>query len=297
MKIRSASKLFFLMFLAAVPGALQADTVSISQIYVSIGPNANTPSPSYGGYTANAQTGVASGGVNVGGNIVTTPTAYNVIGSGGTATVGTGSIIGTPFPSWLSVADPTGALASETGNMLYWSIVVSGMTGVNDISLSQLSVTQSSTDPLDSFGDPTQPSGVFSFSFSGVDYAADTVGILANGTQITSGSSAQLVNQLVITGFSADLDPALLSSITGVTFSGTDAQQMQEMDNAFESTLGNFSINTCFAYSGVAPSCDTVNVITPEPASVSLLLLALWLMPFIFYPNLYRIFGKWFRIK
>jgi hypothetical protein len=270
--------------------ALQAASVTLSPIYVSIGPNANTPSPSYGGYTANAQAGVSGGGVDVGGNMATTPTAYNVVGSGGTVTVSNSSIIGTPFPSWLSVAPPTlASLAGETGNMLYWSVIISGGPG-NTINLDTLNVTQISNDPLDSFGDGA--GGLFSASYAGASYAADHVGVLANGTTVTSGAGTQLVNSIVLTSFSAFLDPGILSADTGVTFSGTDAQQMKQMDDAFSFYLGNFAINTCFYYgdpagAGTPSTCDSVNVVkavnvvTPEPASFGSVILTLSMLPLV----------------
>ncbi len=257
--------------------SLQADDVTISQIYVSIGPNANAPSPSYGGYTTNAQAGVQAGGVNQGGSITNTPTAYNVVGNGNTATVANSSIIetsdvngGPGFSSWLGTADPGGAFAGETGNMIFFSVVITG----TNISLSGLNITQSSTDPLSSFGSPSNP---FTFNFGSTSYSADQVGITAGNTLVTSGLATQQVNEIILTSVGVSLDPGVLQQdFPGLTFTGTDAQQEQEIIAAFDQDLGNFEINTCYTYTGsTASSCDTVNVLVPEPSVNAGILLGL----------------------
>jgi len=258
----------FIMIAALACGSTQADSVTLSPLFVSIGPNPNTPSPSYAGYTYNAQYGVSAAGVDVGGNINSTPTAYNVLGSGGTATVALQSVVGTPFASWLGVADPSGPLRDETGNCIFWSLEITGTPGKNDISLSQLSFSQSSTDPLDYFG--------ITGSYASFAYAPDAVGILANGHDSGSGSPDQDVNEIIITDFGSYLDgnPA----VTGYPLTGNDAVDLQAIDSTFSSALGNFSIDTCFAY-GTASTCDAVTVVgTPEPPSVIIFILGLSLL-------------------
>jgi hypothetical protein len=269
----SQSRFLLVLFLAAC----YSEAGVISQIYVSIGPDAGAPSPSYAGYTANAQAGVSSGGKNVGGDIATTPIAYNVLGSGTTATVPIDSIIATSFPSWLSVADPAGSLTGESGNNLFWSVLISGSPGLNDISLADVAVSQNSNDPLNTFGDGL--GGPFTFSYSGSTYSASDVGIMANGTRITSGLASAPVNEIVLTGFSSFLSPATLAADLNLTFSGTDQEQMQQIDSAFAGALGNFSINTCFSLNGGASTCDVVDVVTtPEPGSIKALSFALALL-------------------
>lgn len=245
--------------------SLRAASVTLSPIYVSIGPDANT-SPSYAAYTTNAQAGAAAGSTSVGGNIQTTPSAYNVVGTGATAAVSGASITNTPFPSWLGVADPHGSLTTELGNMLYWNIV---FTGTN-ISLNQITVTQSSTDPADSFGDPTQAGGLFTETFQ--NYSPAFVGITAAGTKITSGANTQQVNEIVITGFAAS------QSGYGVITSGTDAQRLQQINNALALSLGSYSIGTCFYYGSASSAnpntCNVTSVtnplvsVAPEPRSL-----------------------------
>jgi len=263
----------FAILLTFVCAPLHAATVTLSQIYVSIGPDANT-SPNYGAYTTNAQAGVIAGGVNEGGSIATTPSAYNVVGTGNTASVNGAQITNSPFPSWLGVADPTGALAAEKGNMIYWSIVFQG----TNISLSNINLTQNSTDPLDYFGDSTQPGGLATTSFAGIDYAPDLVGITSTNQLITSGVGTQLVNEIVITGFGEAQDGYGFPAV------GTDAQQLAAIDQAFAQGLGNYSINTCYYYGPVAQgspsSCDSTsvaNALTPEPTAFSTVAIALFL--------------------
>lgn len=249
-----------------------ADSVTLSPIFVSIGPNPNTPSPSYAGYTYSAQAGVSAGGVNVGGNIKSTPSAYNVLGSS-ESTVSLQSIVGTPFPSWLGAADPSGPLASESGNCIFWSLEIVGAQDQNSISLNQLNFAQSSTDPLNYFG--------IKGSYASFAYSPDALGILADGEQISSGSPNQDVNRIVVTGFGGylDGDPA----VTGYQLTGNDSADLQAIDNIYASALGNFSIDTCFTY-GAASTCGTVNVVdtvdTPEPSSVIELILGLSLLSF-----------------
>ena len=299
-KVAKYSCFPILAFLA--PCLLQADSVVFSPIYVSIGPNANGPSPSYIGYTADAQAGVIAGGVNEGGNIAFNPAAYNVIGSGSSISVPNSKIIGTPFNSWLGTADPGGAFFGESGNMLYWSIEITGSAG-NNIALANVNVTQFSTDPLDAFGEASVPGGLYTASYAGSTYAPDAVGIFANGTTITSGDPSTSVHAIVLTGFAADLDPGILSLDTGVVFSGTDAEQMQQMISAFDTYLGNFSINTCFYYGAVADptsqsTCDSTlstesapGTITPEPAT---LILSAFICVYLWLNHRSQIFKKKF---
>lgn len=259
---------------------MQAASVTLSPIYVSIGPDQNT-SPSYSAYTTNAQAALAAGQSSLGGSIATTPSAYNAIGSGSTVAANGASITNSPFPSWLGVADPGGALTGQLGNMIYWNIV---FTGTN-ISLSQVNVTQLSTDSLDYFGSPGQPGGLFTQTFS--SYSSSLVGITSGGAQITSGASTQQVNEIIISGFAAAQDGY------GIANSGTDAQKLQQIDNAFATTLGSYAIDTCFYYGTASSSnpntCDTVDVTNsvvttsvPEPSSlflaIPLLLPAGWFL-------------------
>jgi len=102
---------------------------------------------------------------------------------------------------------------------------------------------------------------------------------------VNSGASTQLVNELIITGFAAS------QSGYGVpTSSGTDAQKLAQINNAFALNLGSYAIDTCFYYGAASSSnpnsCNVTNVnnpfviAAPEPASLVLAALAsLWLLP------------------
>ncbi len=262
--------LFLAVFAASF---LQAAPITVSPIYVSIGPDGNT-SPSYAAYTANAIVGVTTNAADVGGSIQTTPSAFNLAGNGPTVAVSGPDITNTPFPSWLGVADPAGALSGQLGNMIYWNVVITG----TNISLSQINVTQASTDPGDSFGNSSNPGGLFTHTYS--TYEPDVVGITSGGIEITSGASTQPVNTIIITGFAA------AQSGYGFNFSGTDAQKLQQTDSALAGILGNYTINTCFYYGAASNTnpntCDAVdvtNITAPEPSAFTYAALSLLLLP------------------
>jgi hypothetical protein len=285
------SRLAFLIGFACT--ALQAASVTFSPIFISIGPNPNTPSPSYPGYTANAQAGVLAGGINVGGDISANPTAFNLVPtSNRIATVTEASFIGTDFPSWLGVADPAAPFNNETGNALYFSVEIKSTSpALNDISLSNVFLAQKSNDPFQIFDDPNSPGHDFLYSFANHPYSPDAVGIRVNGTTTTAGeTSTDGVNAIVLTGVSLNLDETKL----GLT--GTDAQKEAQALAYFYQALGNFSVFTCFNYGGfnndyeldgINTRCDsgmgvqgltgaTVgNVMTPEPSYLALFGLAL----------------------
>jgi hypothetical protein len=262
MTVTKFMKMKNLWILALTSCTLQA--ASIGSIYVSVGPDA-FGSPSYAGYTTNAQAGVTGGVVNVGGNITTTPTAYNVVGSGSSVSVPVSSVIGTSFPSWLSVAPPTMAsLAGENGNMLYWSFIISGPAG-NNINLSALSIVGSSS--LSTYSS--------TIAGAGASYNTDVVGYLSAGGTVTSGPATQAVNTIVITGYGVDLDSVLAESLGFAAPSGTTSQQMMQLLTDFNS-LTPFTITTDFDYYGTVLASDTVTLTpapslaeVPEPASLA----------------------------
>lgn len=278
-----------LCFLACT--ALQAASVTFSPIFVSIGPNPAT-SPSYAGYTANAQAGVMAGGQNVGGSISATPTAFNVVNNiNRIPTITEGDFIATDFPSWLGIADLAAPFNNERGNSLFFSVEIKSTSpALNDINLSNVFYAQKSNDLLDLLDDPNSPGHDFLYSFANQTYSADAVGIRTNGTTTTAGeASTDGVNAIVLTGVFVNLNEAKL----GLT--GTDAEKEQQALDFFYQELGNFSTFTCFNYGGFAndyeidgintrcdsgngvgtlPGANTVNVMTPEPSYLSFLGLA-----------------------
>jgi len=242
---------FFVKTVQLVAGvavaALCASADSFSQVFVSLGPVPGVSS-SYAGYTINAQSGVVSSS-NVG-NINTSPTGFTQQ----TSITNADLTFDTAFNNWRGSASPTGAFANEYGTVLFFSVVLTGLTNQNDLSLSNITYTENDNDTLipDYFG--------FSGSFASSNYAADAVGVLANGTDVANGTAGTtMVNKIILTGVGVGFDA------TG-QYAGTPAQQLAAAI-ADENTLGNYAITTCFADSADGLStCGSVNVASiPEP--------------------------------
>src|SRR5579875_2475666 len=122
---------------------LVASADSVGHVYVSLGPNANLPTPSYSGYTTNAQNEVRLGAVPTG-YPVASPTQFSSINN---FTITPGDMtIDNNFNNWRGSANPTGSFANEYGTMLYFSVAIYGNPGQNDISLSQVTFTTTDTD-------------------------------------------------------------------------------------------------------------------------------------------------------
>jgi hypothetical protein len=233
---------------------LAASADSISPVYISLGPNP-FGSPSYAAYTSNAQAAVAGGGGNIG-DINASPTAFNTVSSISTADM----FVDGNFANWRGAANPASPFNSEIGTAAFFSVVLTG-NGTNNLSLSQLTFTQHDTDLVvpDYFGT--------SGSYASSNYSSDHVGVLADGTLVTSGSSSQMVDKIILTSFSAAFDASFYP----------DSGQLQ-LDQAIAdaNTLGNFALNVCFqdAAAGLN-SCGTLNVApTPEPGNFGFIGLA-----------------------
>ncbi len=94
-------------------------------------------------------------------------------------------------------------------------------------------------------------------SYASSTYSSDHVGVLADGTLVTSGAASQLVNKIILTSFSAAFDASFYP----------DAGQ-QQLDDALAdlNTLGAFTLNVCFqdAAAGLN-SCGSLDVAAPTP--------------------------------
>ena len=235
---------------------LVASADSISSVYVSLGP-IPVPGTSYPGYTTNAQTAVGSGGGNIG-NINTSPTAYNTV----TNITSADLTFDTDFNNWRGTANPPSPFNNELGTAVYFSVVLKALPGTNGISLSQITYTESDTDTVfpNYFG--------FAGSFAASSYGADKVGILADGTIVTSGAGSQFVNEIILTDVGVGFDA------TG-QYAGTPQEQLDQAVED-ENTLGSYAINTCFYddTDGLS-TCGSVNVNTPEPDTLAFIGLGL----------------------
>jgi hypothetical protein len=251
--------------LCALPGlfCLVASADSISPVYASLGPNP-FGSPSYAAYTSNAQTAVAGGGGNIG-DINASPTAFNTVST----ISATDMIVDGNFPNWRGAANPGSPFNSELGTAAFFSVVLTG-NGSNNLSLSQITFTQHDTDLV--VPDYFAASG----SYASSTYSSDHVGVLADGTLVTSGASSQMVNKIILTSFSAAFDASFYP----------DADQ-QQLDNGIAdlNTLGTFTLNVCFqdAAAGLN-SCGNLDVAapTPEPGTFGFIGLAFAGLVFVY---------------
>lgn len=243
---------------------LVASGDSISTVYVSIGPVPGF-SPSYSGYTTNAQAGVQNGGATTGS---AGPTQFSTV----TSTTWASLNADTQFNNWNSVANPAAPYNNEYGNLVFYSVILKAAPGVNGIALDNISYVESSTDPYNYFA--------YSCSFGGTgcgdaNYSSDAVGILANGTAVASGTSGTTdVNEIIITGVGLTLD------VTS-QYSGTPQQQLNQAVSDENSQLGKDTITTCFSDSSDGLSnCGSLSVsptstaAVPEPASFAMIGLA-----------------------
>lgn len=246
--------------LSLLPGlfcaVLAAD--SISPVYVSLGPNP-FGSPSYAAYTANAQAAVAAGGGNIG-DFNASPTAYNTITNASIPDM----LVDGNFANWRGVANPAPPFDTELGTVAFFSVVITG-NGTNNLSLSQITFTQGDTDLVapNYFGNPAY-GGTPGGSYASSTYSSDHVGVLADGTLITSGAATQMVDKIILTSFSLAFDASFYP----------DAGQ-QQIDEAVAdlNTLGTFAVNVCFQDAAASlNSCGSLNVApTPEPGTFVLI--------------------------
>jgi hypothetical protein len=253
--------------LCLLPGlfCLVAAADSISPVYVSLGPNP-FGSPSYAAYTSNAQTAVTGGGGNIG-HINSSPTAFNTITSASIPDM----LVDGNFASWRGTANPASPFDNELGTVAFFSVVITG-NGNNNLSLSQITFTQGDTDLVapNYFGNPLY-GGTPAGSYASSSYSADHVGVLADGTLVTSGAATQMVNKIILTSFSAAFD---------ASFYPDNGQQQIDDAIADLNTLGDFTLNVCFqdASAGLN-SCGSLNVAqaaaVPEPGTFAFLALAL----------------------
>ena len=185
-----------LAIFALVPAAT-AGTVTMFSVS-SVGPS-NALSPSWAQYATNALTSLGNGGGNIG-NPASDPTAYAAASD-----LSAGDLILSSFPSWLGVADPTGALAGENGNQLLFGLLISGAGDY--FRLSNLFNTMSSSDPGNSLGWNSGGFTAYGTFLIGRDCGPDGVCGTADDAVYSSGEDASLpVNRLLYVGVGAAFD-------------------------------------------------------------------------------------------
>ena len=168
----------------------------------------------------------------------------------------------TGFNSWLGQAP--GPYAGELGNRASFVSVINGNGSL--ISINNLSVTMSSTDPWNGLG-WTWAAGTFNYSYK-------EIGIIDNPdgsfTYVTSGSSSQLVNEIISIGVGN-----AYAGYLGDAGPGATDQQIIDYDLA--GMPGYFFTGT-FNYLNTSGS-DTIDF-TAVPEPTTMIAGALLLLPF-----------------
>ncbi len=231
-----------------------------------IGPNGASGSPSYNAWQANAIQGITNGFTAVG-NPATDPTAFNPV-----TTVSVRDVIPTgDFNSWDGQANPTGAFAKELGNIIFNPVHIIGTNGTM-FSLSQIVFTAVSSDlpgnPAGSLLGAVIPLSVYSYSpyREGVIYNAS-----GPPTLVTSGSSDQLVNELIYRG-AATYDQILNVAGTGETGQQLLDQQAAQFASFSPLTYNaNYSIYDNSTGALLASNTEILTLSVPEPSSLALL--------------------------
>jgi hypothetical protein len=191
----------------------------------------------------------------------TGPAAFNAQ----TTSINPSQGIVTGFNSWMGVADPTGAYASELGNRMSFAVAI--LDAGSQFSISELSFSATSSDPGDGLG--------FGWGVGEYDYSDSYVGVIFNSggpnTYITSGPNTQLVDAVYgrgsgnsyaayCPGCSTSDEQAAIDAVaadpgTPFTFTGTYS-------------IGDTSGSGTFNVNGIASEETSA---TPEPSSLLLL--------------------------
>jgi hypothetical protein len=256
-----------LLLAAAVTPARAGFTI---QQAFSIGPDGAAGSPSFPSWQLNAIQGISNGFATVG-DPATDPTAFQTITSASVRDV----IRTGDFTSWNGAANPTGAFANELGNLLYSPVMING-NGMQ-FSLSQVVFTGVSSDM------PGNPAGSLLGNVTDLanfNYSAGRVGVVFNPdgttTFITSGSSDQLVNELIYRGV-ASFHQILMAGGSGMT-----GQQLLDQEATNLSAFGNLTFSATYDIYKDSTDRDPSSLLfshtdsltlsaVPEPSSVILL--------------------------
>jgi hypothetical protein len=243
-------------FALSIPWSASAQSPTITVI-PSLAPNV-FGSPSYSQWDQNALWALQNGLASYGNPSL--PTYYCQAPS----FVPISDDIVTGFNSWMGVADPGNvfgsAYANELGNRIQFGVVVNGNGSL--ISINNLSFSASSTDPGDALG--------FSFGVGSYNYSSDYIGIIwgaggqsdvADYTYITSGSSTQLVNEIVGRGSGNALDA--YETDPGVN----DQARINNAENLGTNVI---AFTGDYVYGSSSVSATTELTPAPEPSSVVL---------------------------
>lgn len=223
-------------------------------------------SPSWGGYAANALTGLENGLSSVG-DRSTNPTGYEAA----PAVVLPGEIEVTTFKSWRGQANPTGAFAAELGNRMHFGLHAYG-DGYSQFALNDLTFALHSSDIDDSL---VYTGNFIGYSYNGttrygINWGDDRVKGGGDDTVYTSGNGTTLVDELVYVGVGNAWWPGGDAADPGNPPGGGQAA----LDASFASLLAGGPINVTCSYSLPGATGSDSVLVTPEPATVTMLVLA-----------------------
>lgn len=260
----SVSKWFALTsaVLGLVAGAAnQARADIVITVTPSLAPNAYG-SPSYAGYVSNAITALEKGLSSYG--TPDTPSYYQALTNGSAISANQNVVTG--FYSWLGQTDPGTvfgpAFAQELGNRLLFGLSIVGTTNADKFSISNLSFTETSSDPGNTLGF-SFGAGSYNYSseYVGVIYGAGGAGDVADYTYVTSGPNTQLVN--AVFGRGSGNAYSAYSTDPGAT-------DQDRLNNAIGS-ISNETFSGMYTLGGVTGSGTIGIQAVPEPAPIALI--------------------------
>jgi hypothetical protein len=241
--------LAILVWLTVVVGIAQAGSLTIN-VFTAIGPN---PIP---GASPESITAAAAWSANALQALESGATAYGTPGTPGyyqqVSSFAATDVIGTNFPYWRGVSDPTGAYTNQNGNMLMYPMAVYG----NGTQFTAADV---------SFVDDFFATGPVTTQLSTVPYGPRMVGInLSTNTRYgaggVAGTSTTLVDVLFFSGFG--------DQFGSLTTPG-DPMTRTELSAGVGEIL---AANTPFApasYSALGQTGSVDPQMIPEPATLS----------------------------
>lgn len=226
------------LFLALACVAVAVATPVVYAPIVSIGPNPY--GPGYDVYSADVIAALASytDGPQPGYNSVTTASRND--------------ILVTNYPSWLGITPPLSGPADAWGTAMFVNVRVVDTTGT--FSLADVSVDQSSTDPLNYFGYSYRynaPYDIYDFDRVGILYGPNHAADPSDVVLYDQGEASTMpINELRFVGLSAGYDASGYSpDQAGLNAAAADF-----------GSLGNYDITTAYSVNRASP--------IPEPGTL-----------------------------
>ena len=232
------------------------------EVFASSAPNF-FGSPSWGGYLSNAMSGLQTGTMSIG-DPLTDPTAYFTFADG--EIIDAGYAMVTSYNSWVGVANPPGAFASELGNRLHFGLHASSTTQFTLADI-EFEIASSDGNVLAHAGDlsGTTFNGTTRI---GIDWGGDNAPGGGDDTIYVGGESdATLVNEVFYVGVGnaywpggGDADPT-----------NPDLGQQGAIDDTYAYVLGEGGVDITGTYTIMGDSASTTVTLVPAPGVLALL--------------------------